>query len=345
MFYHQYMMIIASIGYTTTSDTDVRKIILAGADVIRYNFSYYTVEQNIQHILGVQKIIDDLHADTKQLIDFPINKIRLGDFDIKTFAVRENEEFIFQSGTYTPDCNQFIPVQIQKLGKITKTNQTITLGDGEVAIQITEIINSETIRARILNNGVIKYMKSFNIPHQISPEEVVEKYREIVSALKEVEVNYIAFSYISKEINKEIEEKIDFKKNLPGVKIIIKIENQNGIDDIKEICKNSLYSMIMIDRGEMGVNIPYEEVGLRQTELIEAASKEKKLTILSTQILESAINSYIPNRSEIASLTDAVIKNIHGIMLCQETVYGKRPAYPISIAKKIISTVKKRHTK
>jgi len=341
------MIIIASIGVTTAAENDIRKIILAGADVLRHNFSYYSIDKNFDYIDKVQKIVDDLNAHTKHLIDFPLNKVRLGDFNSKIFAVREGEEFIFQSASYSPDCNDFIPVQIPKLGDKLFVDQTITLGDGEIAIQVAQILDSQSIRAKILNNGIIRYMKSFNIRHYQPPTaQILKQYDEIFEKSSLFLPDFYAWSYINHEVNEQI-------KQLPGcthrhtqAKTIIKIEDQTGVDDIESICQDRFYDLILIDRGEMGVNMPYEKIGLYQKEIIKVAKKQNKPIIISTQILDSAINNYIPSRADIQNLTELALENVDGIMFCQETVVGSRPAYPIHVSKKIVSAVEnQRHQK
>jgi pyruvate kinase len=149
------MLIIATVGYTTLTEDQIRKIILAGADVIRYNFAYRNISENIELVYTAQRIIEELHSSAKILIDFPLNKIRLGDFDIKIFAVRENQELILKSAPFSPNCHEYIPVDTQFLGQKVYVDQTITIGDGEISMQVIEILNSDTIKVKILNNGVI----------------------------------------------------------------------------------------------------------------------------------------------------------------------------------------------
>ena len=326
------MLIIASIGMTTAKENDIRKIILAGADIIRHNFSYYSPAKNIEYIKKTQIIIDDLHADTKQLIDFPLIKTRLGDFKNKILPVKEGEKFILKSAKYSDDCREYIPIQIKNIGEKVDKNQIITIGDGEIAIQVTDIIDKQSIKIKILNNGTIKYIKTINIEKPLNKNWVIERYKEIINLLKDTQYDYIAVSYIQKTINNDI------KKILPkDKKIIIKIENQNGLNDIEEIINDDFYSMVLIDRGELGVNTPYERIGIYQKEITNYAKKNKKPVIISTQILESAIDNYIPGRSDILNLTNMILDGISGIMFGQETVLGLRPSYPIYTAKKIIN--------
>lgn len=332
------MIIIAAIGLNSFSEDKLKKIILAGADVLRFNFSYNTVEENIQYIETANKIIDELNAHTKILIDLPINKVRLGNFDIKIFAVREGEEFIFKSASFSPDCNQFIPVNIPKLSKYIKPNQTITIGDGEVAVHVKEIIDEESFLAQILNNGVIQFTKAFNLNFQPPKENLINIYKKLLPVIKNIKPNFISVSYLGKKENEEVKT---IFKNLPHTKIIIKIENQECIDNLDEIMSDKFYFATMPDQGEIGVNIPYEKIGIIQKNILASSKKHKKHTIFSTNIIESTMNNYIPSRTDIVNITNLVLENIYGVMLCQETAVGLRPAYSINALKKIIAEVEK----
>ena len=331
------MFIIASVGINSLEEDKMRKIVLAGADIIRFNFSYRNMEENNNIIQRGQKIIDELNASTKIFFDYPLKKIRLGDFNIKHFSVQENEEFIMQSGTFSLDCNQFIPVQITKLGEKTRTNQIITIGDGEVALQVVDIINSDTIKVRILNNGIIYFKKEFNLGYCRDKNYLLKEYKIINEQTNLLEPDYVAIPYIEENFNEEL-KKIFFQQN-NRPELIIKIEQKISEESLIKICNDKDYKMLLIDRGEIGVNLPFEQVGLWQKKICNIAKQYKKIIVVSTQILESTMNYYIPHRSEILDLTNMILDGVNGIMLCHETGYGLRPAYSISVAKKIISEV------
>ncbi len=337
------MLIIAGIGLNSFSEDKVKKIILTGADVLRYNFSYRDSEENISHIKTARRAIEELNSNTKILIDMPIPKIRLGDFDIKTFGVKEGENYYFKSASFTSDCNEFIPVQIKNLGEKIKLHQNITIGDGEISIHAINIIDKDTIEATVLNNGVIRYNKSFNIENGFDKEQFINEYSLILDKTKDIKAHYITISYVNAEVNEKIKNLPFWKQasNKEKIKKIIKIENKNALDDIEKIVQDDFYDYILIDRGELGVNTPFELLGLIQRRLIKLAKNNRKRVIVSTQILESTINNYIPYRSEITELTSLVLSKVDAIMLCQETAVGARPSYSISVAKKIINEVEK----
>jgi len=328
------MLIVASTGINSFSEDKIRKIILSGADILRYNISYQIVDDKVESLKRAEKIINDLNSSAKILIDFPTNKIRLGDFKDRIFAVREDDVIILKSANYSEDCHQFLPVETKSLGEKVHVNQAIAIGDGEVAVEVIEIINSETIKARVLNNGIIKYTKTLNIRYSIEDDQFLKYYEEIFAELSDIKFDILAIPYINPEVNQQIKEMV--AKKTKDVKVMIKIEKIIDQLELKKICQDQYYSMIIIDRGELGVNAPYEKINIYQKEIIRIANEEKKSVLVTSQILESTMNNYIPNKAEISDLTNMVLEGINGIILCHETAIGMRPAYTISVAKKII---------
>jgi len=337
------MLIIATIEKYLLTKTHLKKIILAGADALRFNFSYRSLEENLNSIKIASQVIDELNASSiKTFIDFPINKIRLGDFESKLYPVNEDDEIIFKSNSFSPDCQEYIPVNTPNLGKQLKIGQVITIGDGEISLQVSKIIDNETVKMHIQNKGVIQYMKTFNMPIKIDDAKILDTYTNIIKKLKNIRCHYISLSYFNCPLFQKISNII--KEEKIHAKIVIKIEKEMSNNELKELFNKNNFDMILIDRGELGVNMPYYKLGIYQKKIIKASNKYKKPVIISTQILESTIHNYIPNKSEIIALTNNIIEGIDGIMLCRETAINPRAAYTLSVAKKIIEEAKKYKT-
>lgn len=333
------MFIIATVEKYLLTKDHIKKLILTGTDVLRFNFSYRSIEENIEYISIAQQVADELNTSIKVFIDFPINKHRLGDFELKLFPVNENDELTLKSGAFTFNCFEYIPVRIPNLGDKLREDQSITIGDGEVAVIVTKIIDSETVKVKVQNKGVIQYMKTFNMPSVIDEEEIIKLYSEIIKKIKNVDHHFIAISYFNHQLFQKI---IDVIKN-EGIKtkMVLKIESGFPISEIEEIFQKNNFDIILIDRGELGVNMPYYKIGVYQKMISKMAQKYKKQVIVTTQILESTINNFIPNRAEILDLTNIILDGVSGVMLCRETAINSRAAYTISVTKKIISEVEK----
>jgi len=333
------MQIIATIGHQSFSEDMVRKIILGGADVLRYNLSYKVIRENIDYIKVAQKMADDLNATTKIMLDFPMNKIRLGDFETKIYSVRENDEIILKSAPYSPDCHEFVPVDTHRLSEKVNVGQTITIGDGQVLVQVLEILDTDTIVARVLNSGIINYMKTFNFKHRMEKEDLLNLYDECLRITSEINPNYISISYIDEGTNEQIKQMIAARKI--SAKVMIKIERSLSEYEIENLCQDHFYSMIIIDRGEIAVNMPFERLGTYQKEIFSIAKKYKKPVLVATQILESAMFDFIPTRAEILDLTNMIIDGAEGIVLGRETASTTRPMYALAAARKIITEAEK----
>ena len=335
------MKIIASVNPNSFSENKVRKIILAGADIIRYNLGYQITDENIKNILEAQKIIDSLNSSTKILVDLPSNKTRLASFDEFKIEVKEGEELIFKSASNSISCKNFIPVVAEKLGGDVTVNQMITIANGEVSVEVIEIIDTGTIKAIALNKGTIYSMCSFNL--MVNEDKYLKAIEEEIKKIKTIKIDYLALPYINKKTQEKIYKLItenEFKE-----KIMLKIGNKEAIDDIDTICKETIFDAILIDRGKLGVNTPFEQIGITQKLITQKVRENKKQVFISTQILESTIDNFIPHKSEILDLTNMVLDGINGIILCKETDVGNRPAYTISVAKKIINAVKQNRYK
>lgn len=317
-------------------------MILAGANMLRLNLTYYKIDEIITYLKNIQEAAEKINSKTEILIDLPINKIRLGDFNNKILSVKENDHIIFKSASYSPDYNDFVPVNFKKIGEKLYKNDVITLANGRIAIQVIEIIDNETIKIKVLNNGVIKTRQTLNNTHfHIDSAQVLNSYRLILEKIAPFSPNKIAISYYNNDFL-ELFKKLDTVRNqFSNSKFIIKIEKEITNTEIENLCRDPFVHMIVIDRGEMGVNMPFEKVGISQKNILNITKKYNKPVIISTQILDSTIDNYIPTRSNISDLTNIILDGAAGIILTKETDYGRRPSYSIAIAKKIINEVLK----
>ncbi|MDO8499045.1 MAG: pyruvate kinase [bacterium] len=336
------MLIIASSGAFTAKKRNDTRMILAGADIIRINLSRHSMDKNLNLITDIKTTIDGLNANTKIMVDLPFNKYRLGDFEDKIFDVKEHEELICRSADYSTNCRDFIPLLAPTIGKKVTLDQIIAIGDGEIAVQVIEIINNEAIKIKILNTGTLVYHRTFNIPVDETEDESITSCADMLTKISPSEPDLIAVPYFSQSGNKKIKELAIWKNpHYNKTKRIIRIASPTAVADAETILSDPFYAMAMLDRGEMGINAPFEQIGIIQKQIIALAQKYQKPLLVSTQILESTVNNYIPSRAEILDLTDLTLNGIAGIVFCRETGLSSRPAYTISVARKIIKEAQK----
>lgn len=331
------MFIIASVGTENFSEDKIRKIILAGADALRYSFSYGPIEDTIERIKSGMKVIDELNSSAKIIVNLPSDQLRLASPETPR-VVLENEELILSSTTHLPLQEDRIYVETPELGNLVYINQVTSIDQGKIALQVTEIINKDTVRVRALNEGTLQKSLSIHISQHTKVTEYLSRNKEILKQLEELAPQYIAIPYISPAINEEIKKLSDFSWQ---PKIIARIETRTAIDNLEDICNDDFYNLVLLNRGKLGLNIPFEWLGIFQKEAIKIVKEYKKQVIISSQILEGTIHNYIPLRSDILDLTNIVLDGADGIMLCNETALGTRPAYTLSVAKKIILEAEK----
>jgi pyruvate kinase len=186
-------------------------------------------------------------------------------------------------------------------------------------------------------------MAGFNLPNIGHDDEcMLSLYNDILEKTAEFEPRYLTVP----SMNKKTEEKF---RQLPALQnarflrklnIVAKISTPDGVENIEKICDDDFFQMIMINRGGLGVNLPFEKYGLIQQRLIAVAKKYNKPVILSSHMLDSTVNNYVPSRADICNLTEAVQNGIFAVSLEQESNLNKRSVYPISVAKKIIAAAK-----
>ena len=348
------MFIIASVGLNNFSEDKVRKVILAGADALRYSFSYGPLENTIERIKNGMKVIDELNSSAKIIVNLPSNKVRIASPHLPR-KVMENEEVVLKSAN--PACllpprdnnadiaqdnplvvDEYIYVHLPELGNQVYINQITTIDEGKIALQVTEIINNETIRVKFLNEGSIQSSLGIHFQQNTENESYLNRVQDALIKLEEVKPDYLAIPFINPTVNEKIKKLSDFSWQ---PKIIARIENRSAIENLEQICQDNFYDLILLNRGKLGLDMPFERLGIFQKEAIKIIKKYKKQVIISSQILEGTMHNYIPLRSDILDLTNIVLDDADGIMLCNETALSSRPAYTLSVAKKIILEAEK----
>lgn len=328
------MYLIATIS-TSLSKKDKLNLIRSGVEMFRYNFSYGTVGDIIKIIRKDQKIFCKKNKlAVKILADLPGSKIRIKKIKKEGITVRLGEKVVFGSSKIKNIKAKFIPVDFGNIHNIKK-GLIISVGDGCLAFKVLKNYNNYSILTKALGEGVIYSNKAINIGLAIDSIDHLSPALKILPSISEIKPDLISISFVSSAddiltVRRELEKYNGWKP-----KIISKIESPLGVRNISKIAKSS--DIIMVARGDLGVNCNYERLGIYQQRIINATKKLGKKVIVATQILDSTINSYTPNRSEISDLTNMVLSGVDGIMLVDEIVQNKFPDKSVIAAKKIIN--------
>lgn len=297
----------------------IRELYDNGMNVVRINSAHATLE-------GAQKIVDNVRLVSDKigiLIDTKGPEIRLTAMESAVgFAVREGDSIEIRNGI---DCfcrNGVLYTTCSNFVEDLPVGAQVLLDDGSIELKVTDK-NDERLICRVCNSGLIKGKKSINVPGvHISLPSLTEKDRRFVRWAIDADIDFIAHSFVRrKEDLFDIQELLD--KEGSHIKIISKIENQQGIDNLDEILTHC-YG-VMIARGDLGVEIPAEKIPMIQKHIVQKCRARKKPVIVATQMLHSMIGNPRPTRAEVTDVANAIFQSTDAIMLSGETASGNYP--------------------
>ena len=301
-------------------DTDfIRDLISRGADVFRLNTAHQTTEDSLKVIKNIREVSDCKGI----LIDTKGPEVRTAGIT-EEIKVRTGDKVYFKSIS----ANQaemdlpVIPVSYGDIARDIPEGSSILIDDGDIMFRVIET-GKETLTARAENGGTVKNKKSVNIPGvHLNLPSLTDKDREYVRFAAEHEVDFIAHSFVrnAEDISEIREILSEYNSN---VRIIAKIENREGVENAKEILE--VCHGIMVARGDLGIEIPAEEVPAIQKKLIKLCVKRAKPVITATQMLQSMIDNPRPTRAEVSDIANAVLDGTAALMLSGETAYGNYP--------------------
>lgn len=313
--------IICTIGPASESEEKLRELMLAGMNVARFNFSHGTHEEQKKKLTSVLKVSNELGLPVATLLDTKGPEIRLRDFENgraelcagQTFALTTEEVM----GT-----KERATITYKNLKNDVKPGMTILIDDGKIEMVIEKMTDTDII-CRVINGGAVSNHKGINVPGAVlSMPYISDVDYEDIKFCAQMGYDFLAASFArTKEDILQVRKILD--ENNSKAKIIAKIENMQGIENLDEILEVS--DGIMVARGDMGVEIPLEEVPVIQKDMIKKAVAKGKHVITATQMLESMINNPRPTRAETADVANAIYDGTTAIMLSGESAAGKYP--------------------
>lgn len=330
--------IVATIGPSSESEEKLSELIDSGMNVTRLNFSHGNHEEHLKRIETIKKVRKEKNSHTAIMLDTKGPEIRTGNFKEEEVYLEEGQNYTITTRNILGD-NTICSVTYENLTEDVIVGDSILIDDGLVELEITNIVDTD-IHCIVKNSGKISNHKGVNVPMvNINLPAVTEKdILDIKFAIKN-ELDFIAASFVRKaedvlQIRTVLEE-----NNGEDIKIISKIENFEGVKNIEEIIKVS--NGIMVARGDLGVEIPPEEVPLVQKEIIKKCNKVGKPVITATQMLDSMIRNPRPTRAEVTDVANAILDGTDAIMLSGETAMGKYPVETLTTMKNIAVTTEK----
>ncbi len=323
--------IICTIGPSSNSPEIIGTLIESGMNVARLNFSHGTHEQHRQMIEIIREVSDRLEQPVAILQDLCGPKIRVAKAPEKGIELKPGQIFTLCSEEVTADNSQ-IGVSYENLPTEVKSGDRILLADGMMELTVKET-NEKTITCEVITGGILTSHKGINLPTgTIKAPALTKKDKEdLVFGLKH-DVDYVALSFVTTANDIEQIKKIisDENKDTPVIAKIEKHEALNHVDEIMTISDG-----IMVARGDLGVEIPLEQVPGIQKMLVQRANEYGKPVIIATQMLRSMVESPRPTRAEATDVANGVIDGADAIMLSEETASGQYPVEAVKFMAKI----------
>ena len=314
--------IICTIGPASQDRQTLKNMMLSGMNAARMNFSHGSHEEQKKKIDLVKELREELGLPISIILDTKGPEIRTGQFADKEVQLLEGQKFILTMEEVL-GTNEMCTVSYKGLIDDVKPGDQILIDDGLIGMTIDEI-RDEKIICTVNNGGEIKDYKSVNVPGvTVKLPAITEKDKQDIEFGIRENVDFIAASFVRKA--SDVEEMRAFlkKHGAEHIKIISKIENKEGVDNILEIIAVS--DFIMVARGDLGVEIPAEQVPLTQKKIIKLCNLEGKPVITATQMMDSMIRNPRPTRAEVADVANAIFDGTDVIMLSGETASGKYP--------------------
>ena len=324
--------IVCTIGPACNNEETLTKMCLAGMNVARLNFSHGTHEDHKANIELIKRVREKLDIPIAILLDTKGPEYRIKTFKDGKIMLEEGDRFTFTSRDVEGD-ETCVSVSYKHLPEEMSVGQRILLNNGLVIFEVESVEGSE-IHCRVIAGGELSNRKSMSFPGKVLDQVYLSDYdkRDLLFGI-ENDVDFIACSFVSRK-----QDLVDVKEFLhdnggADIDIIAKIENRSGVDNIREICEEC--DGIMIGRGDMGVEIPFEELPGIQKYLITTCRLLGKRVITATEMLESMIHNPRPTRAEISDVANAVYDGTSAIMLSGETAAGKYPVLTVETMARI----------
>ena len=322
--------IICTLGPATDNEDTLKNIMQEGMDVARLNFSHGNYEDHKKRMDMVKKARKELNKHVAILLDTKGPEVRVKQFKDGKVTLKEGQLFTLTSDE-VEGTEEKVSITYNRLYEDLENGMKVLIDDGLIEMCV-EKVEHNNIVCRVINGGVVSNNKGVNIPNvNLSMPYLSEKDREDILFGIAQDVDFIAASFVQKKDDILQLRKLLNKNGGENIKIIAKIENMQGVENIDEILDAA--DGIMIARGDMGVEIPYEEVPVIQKMIIKKVYEAGKQVITATQMLESMIKNPRPTRAEATDIANAVYDGTSAIMLSGETAAG---AYPVEAVKAMV---------
>ena len=329
--------IIATLGPSSTSKTKIKSLIQAGVNVFRVNFSHAIHSEIKQTVKDIREVSSLLNRHISILGDLQGPKIRLGIVE-EGVIIKKGDTISITTKIIEQGNGALVSINYPDFPKDVSENEIILIDDGKLILKVIKTNGVDLVEAKVIQGGALKSKKGVNLPNtNISLPALTDKDKKDALFAIENCFDWIALSFVRtkkdvKQLEKLISKNSDFK-----IPIIAKIEKPEAIENMGGILKAA--DGLMVARGDLGLEIPAEEVPLKQKLLVKKAKQARKPIIIATQMMESMIDSLTPSRAEVNDVANSVMDGADAVMLSGETSVGKYPVEVVKTMGKIIGGV------
>ena len=319
--------IVATLGPATGTPEQIAALLDAGANVIRVNASHGTPETRATWMRFVREVADARDLPVAILVDLQGPRIRVGDLAAPR-ELREGAPVVF-----APEATaraEEIPTTYDDLATDARVGARILLNDGLLSVEVTRVAPPR-VEGRVVDGGTLTSHKGMNLPGiHVSAPALTEKDREDVAHAVAHGADYVALSFV-----RRAEDLAELRKLVsPAIKLVAKIEKAAALDDLPRIL--TACDAVMVARGDLGVELPFEQVPLVQKRLIREANQHGRAVITATQMLESMVHAPRPTRAEASDVANAILDGTDAVMLSAETAAGEYPIEAVRAMDRII---------
>ena len=330
--------IVATVGPACDTYEKLLELVKAGVNVFRLNFSHGTHEDKSKIIEFIRKINSTEPYNIAILGDLQGPKLRIGEIEGNSLLVSEGDVLTFTNEKVVGTLEK-IYVSYPNLAGDVKLGNTIMIDDGKIEVQVVEITREGDVKVKVILGGILSSKKGINLPDtKISLPALTEKDLVDLEFIISQDLEWVALSFV-RSVKDIVIIKSKLAEKRSKTKVIAKIEKPEALTNIREIILES--DGIMIARGDLGVELPVEQVPLIQKQIIRKCLHRAKPVIVATQMMESMMERSKPNRSESTDVANAVLEGADAVMLSGETATGIHPVLVVQTMKKIIMEVEK----
>lgn len=322
--------IVCTLGPATSTREAIRALVEAGMNVARLNFSHGTHEQHAERIALVRSVAHELRKPIALLGDLQGPRIRIGDLpQSRTLNTGDDVTLVYEGFEVPGE----VPVTYAELPQDVKVGDRILIDDGLIEMVVLDV-DGVRVHARVIHGGPLKSHKGMNLPGvHVSAPSITEKDEADARFAAEQELDYLALSFVRRA--EDIEQ---LRAMIPKtISIVAKIEKDVALANIESIVKAA--DGVMVARGDLGVELPFEEVPVAQKKIIAVANRFGRPVITATQMLESMVNNPRPTRAEASDVANAILDGTDAVMLSAETAAGAYPRLAVEAMSRIIAEI------